>query len=116
MPDSSFAAFHCEQLAEGGPPASVNYHEFLRVPALSAGLYRLPAGSTDPQQPHREDEVYYVVRGRSRFLAGEQVVDAEPGSVLYVAKGLEHRFFDITEDLEILVLFAPAETREPADA
>ena len=34
------------------------YHEFLRVPDMSAGLYILPAGSKDPQQPHSEDEMY----------------------------------------------------------
>ena len=28
------------------------------------GLYVLPAGGTDPQRPHNEDEMYYVVRGR----------------------------------------------------
>ncbi|MEZ4674484.1 MAG: hypothetical protein R2932_09590 [Caldilineaceae bacterium] len=40
------------------------WHEFLRVPDLSMGLYVLPAGDTDPQQPHTEDEVYYVINGR----------------------------------------------------
>jgi hypothetical protein len=34
------------------------YLEILRVPALSMGVYTLPAGSQDPQQPHSEDEVY----------------------------------------------------------
>ncbi len=34
------------------------YHEFLRRPSLSAGIYELPARATDPQRPHREDEVY----------------------------------------------------------
>lgn len=36
------------------------YREFLRVPDLSAGLYALEAGATDPQLPHAEDELYYV--------------------------------------------------------
>ena len=39
------------------------YLEFLNVPDLSMGLYILPAGGTDPQRPHTEDEVYYVVSG-----------------------------------------------------
>jgi len=34
------------------------YQEFLRVPALSVGVYVLAAGATDPQKPHQEDEVY----------------------------------------------------------
>lgn len=86
------------------------YREFLRVPALSAGVYVLAAGATDPQKPHKEDELYYVVRGRGRMrVAGqEQVVKA--GSVIFVAAEVEHVFFDISEELEVLVFFAPAET------
>ena len=44
--------------------------ELLRVPDLSAGLYVIPAGGVDHQQPHTEDEVYVVVAGRSRFTSG----------------------------------------------
>ena len=90
------------------------YLEFLRVPALSAGIYVLQAGAEDRQQPHREDEIYYVIRGRGHFrvvdngAARDQVVEA--GTILYVAGHSEHRFHDITEDLVLLVLFAPAET------
>jgi mannose-6-phosphate isomerase-like protein (cupin superfamily) len=87
------------------------YQEFLRVPALSVGVYVLPAGGTDPQKPHKEDEVYYVVRGHARMRVGseEQVVKA--GSVIFVAAQVEHRFFDVREELEVLVFFAPAESR-----
>jgi quercetin dioxygenase-like cupin family protein len=86
------------------------YREFLRVPSMSAGLYVLAAGATDPQRPHREDEMYYVVRGRARFFAGDEDREIAPGSVLFVAKNVEHRFHDITEELAVLVFFAPAES------
>jgi mannose-6-phosphate isomerase-like protein (cupin superfamily) len=86
------------------------YREFLRVPSMSAGLYVLAAGFTDPQSPHREDEVYYVVRGRARFRAGDEDREIASGDVLFVAKNVEHRFHDITEELALLVFFAPAET------
>ena len=85
------------------------YREFLRVPAMSAGLYVLPAGATDPQRPHHEDEMYYVVRGRARFQAGDEDKEVSGGSVLFVAAEVEHRFHDITEELAVLVFFAPAE-------
>jgi mannose-6-phosphate isomerase-like protein (cupin superfamily) len=86
------------------------YKEFVRVPLLSVGVYVLSAGGTDPQKPHREDEVYYVVRGRARMRIGseEQVVKA--GSVIFVPGAADHRFFDISEELEVLVFFAPAES------
>lgn len=88
------------------------YLEFLRAPALSAGVYVLAAGEADPQKPHNEDEVCYVVRGRGRMRVGseEQVVKA--GSVIFVAAKVGHCFFDISEDLEVLVFFAPAESPE----
>lgn len=86
------------------------YGEFLRVAALSAGLYVLPAGSTDSQRPHHEDEMYYVVRGKARFRAGDEDQEISAGSVLFVAAGVDHRFYDITEELAVLVFFAPAES------
>jgi mannose-6-phosphate isomerase-like protein (cupin superfamily) len=86
------------------------YKEFLRVPSMSAGLYVLAAGAADPQSPHREDEMYYVVRGRARFRAGDEDREISPGDVLFVAKEVDHRFHDVTEELAVLVFFAPAET------
>ena len=86
------------------------YREFLRVPAMSAGLYVLPAGGADPQRPHHEDEMYYVVRGHGRFKAGDEDREVHSGSVIYIAAEVEHRFYEIREELAVLVFFAPAET------
>jgi quercetin dioxygenase-like cupin family protein len=86
------------------------YLEFLRVPAMSAGVYVLPAGGSDPQSPHKEDEMYYVVRGRARMRAGGEDHAVGEGSVIFVAAGVEHRFYDIAEELAVLVFFAPAES------
>jgi mannose-6-phosphate isomerase-like protein (cupin superfamily) len=86
------------------------YREFLRVPSMSAGLYVLPQGATDLQRPHHEDEMYYVVRGRARFRAGDEDREISTGSVLFVAAEVEHRFYDIAEELSVLVFFAPAES------
>ena len=95
-----------EQLAE----SDKLYREFLRMPAMSAGLYVLAAGATDRQKPHREDEVYYVLRGRARFKAGTEDREVSAGSVIFVAAKVGHRFYDITEELALLVVFSPAET------
>lgn len=86
------------------------YLEFLRVPSMSAGVYTLAAGSTDPQKPHKEDEMYYVVRGRARMQVGSADQDIAAGSVIFVSAKMEHRFHDITEELTVLVFFAPAES------
>ncbi len=85
------------------------YHEFLRVSAMSVGLYQLAAGTTDPQKPHTEDELYYVVQGRAHLRVGDEDTPVEAGSLVFVAANVEHRFHTITEDLTVLVFFAPAE-------
>jgi mannose-6-phosphate isomerase-like protein (cupin superfamily) len=77
---------------------------------MSAGLYVLPAGGADHQKPHREDEIYYVIRGRALFKAGSEDREVSAGSVIFVAAQVGHRFYDITEELTMLVFFAPAET------
>jgi quercetin dioxygenase-like cupin family protein len=86
------------------------YREFLRVPTMSAGLYVLAAGATDAQQPHHEDEMYYVLRGKARFKAEDEDREVSAGNVLFVAAEVRHRFYDITEELAVLVFFAPAES------
>jgi quercetin dioxygenase-like cupin family protein len=95
-----------EQRAKSGK----SYREFLRVAAMSAGLYVLPAGAADPQKPHHEDEIYYVVRGRGRFRTGTEDREVSAGSVIFVAAEVEHSFYAIEEELAVLVVFAPAES------
>jgi mannose-6-phosphate isomerase-like protein (cupin superfamily) len=85
------------------------YHEFLRRPDLSAGLYVLDAGAVDPQGPHTEDEIYVVMAGRARITVGDDVHDVSAGSVVFVGAGVPHRFHDIAERLEVVVVFGPAE-------
>jgi mannose-6-phosphate isomerase-like protein (cupin superfamily) len=85
------------------------YLEFLTVPDLSVGLYVLAPGEPDLQQPHTEDEVYYVVSGSGRITVGDEVRDVRPGSIVFVAATVPHRFHDITEELNLLVAFGPAE-------
>jgi mannose-6-phosphate isomerase-like protein (cupin superfamily) len=85
------------------------YHEFLQVPSMSAGVYQLAAGGRDPQQPHTEDELYYIVQGRAQIQVADEHKAVEAGSLIFVAANVEHRFHSITEDLTVLVFFAPAE-------
>jgi mannose-6-phosphate isomerase-like protein (cupin superfamily) len=86
-------------------------HEFLRVPALSLTVYELPAGADDPQLPHAEDEVYYLVSGRAEFEVGGERRPVAAGDVVFVAAEVPHRFVEIEDDLTLLVVFAPAKSR-----
>jgi mannose-6-phosphate isomerase-like protein (cupin superfamily) len=83
--------------------------EFLRFPSLSTGIYQLAVGQEDRQQPHTEDEVYYVISGRASFLANNEIRPVQTGTIIFVEKLVPHRFINITQDLTVLVFFAPAE-------
>lgn len=89
--------------------AGSRYHEFLTVPDLSAGLYVLDAGAIDGQSPHTEDELYYVIEGRAQVRVGDDDRAIEPGSLVFVAAHVDHKFHDIEERLVLLVAFGPAE-------
>ena len=86
------------------------YLEFLRRDSLSCGLYVLEPGADDPQTPHQEDEVYVVLAGRARLTLAGRDQPVGPGSVVFVARTVPHRFAEVTERLSVLVLFAPAES------
>ena len=85
------------------------YREHLRVPDLSVGTYCIPVGGKDGQQPHTEDEIYVVLRGHARLVAGSGEATVGPGSVIYVPAYESHEFTEVSEDLSVLVVFAPAE-------
>jgi mannose-6-phosphate isomerase-like protein (cupin superfamily) len=89
--------------------SDTHWVEHLRSDALSVGTYSIRGGGVDDQEPHTEDEVYVVVEGQGHFEAGGERVPVGPGSTLFVPAGEPHRFADITEDLTVVVVFAPPE-------
>ena len=102
-------AFTLAELAAARAGTGRSYHEFLRRPALSAGLYVLAPGDPTDQEPHTEDEVYVVLAGQAAIEVAGERRDVAAGSVVYVERAVEHRFVDVVEELQVLVLFTPAE-------
>jgi mannose-6-phosphate isomerase-like protein (cupin superfamily) len=101
-------AHELDDLLEQRAATGSAYLEFQRTPDLSVGLYVLPTGGVDRQQPHTENEVYWIVSGRANIRVGAEDRPVAAGSVVLVAAGVEHRFHSI-EELVTLVAFGPAE-------
>ncbi len=87
---------------------AVQYLEFLNVSSMNCGVYFLPAGSKDMQSYHDDDELYFVLEGRARMRLNGEEHPVGPGSVLYVGASTGHQFFEIDEDMTLLVVFASA--------
>ena len=108
-------AFELGPLVDECEKRDDHYLEFIRKPSMSVGLYMLAAGAVDGQSPHSEDEIYYVISGRGFIRVGDENQAVQAGSTVFVEAQVEHRFHSITEDMTILVAFAPAEyTNAPA--
>ncbi|MEU3947321.1 cupin domain-containing protein [Streptomyces sp. NPDC029526] len=103
-------AFRLDELEAERAANDGAYLQFLRERNMSVGLYALDAGVQDPQQPHRQDEVYFVVSGRASITVGTETTQVARGSVVYVPAGVPHKFHHISEDLRVLVVFSPPES------
>jgi mannose-6-phosphate isomerase-like protein (cupin superfamily) len=103
-------AFEYRDVLDSQQQSGDRYLQFLNAGSMSLGLYVLPAGATDLQTPHAEDEIYYVVSGRGAITVAGERRRVEPGSIVFVAKEVDHRFVDIEEELKLLVFFAPQHT------
>ena len=115
LASAAMDAFEIADLLEAQGKGGRLYHEFVRTHDLSVGLYVLPAGGTDPQGPHTEDEIYHVVAGRARITVGDEDRPVSAGSVVFVGADVAHRFHDIEEELVVLVVFGPAEYTHRVD-
>ena len=104
------AAYKISELMQRQAESERPYLPFINEKTLSTGLYVLPAGAEDTQQPHDQDEVYHVLAGRAKLIAGNDEYLVSEGSVLSVKAHVEHRFVEITEDLTVLVFFSAAAT------
>jgi mannose-6-phosphate isomerase-like protein (cupin superfamily) len=64
-----------------------------------------PPARPNLQQPHTQDEIYVVVRGRGVLFHDGKRDAFESGDLLFVAAGAEHHFEDFTDDLAVWVVF-----------
>jgi mannose-6-phosphate isomerase-like protein (cupin superfamily) len=106
-------AYALADLAGSASASGRSYLEFIREESMSVGLYLLPPGAVDRQRPHTEDEVYVVLSGTALFTAGDQTRPIQRGDTLFVAARKPHRFHDITDELRLIVVFAPPEGSGP---
>lgn len=107
---------HLPDIIPKGPVTKRAFLEFTRSNDMSVGLYLVPKEGEDHQSPHAEDEVYYVVRGKARFISGNGAKPVGAGDVIFVAAKEPHKFVDIVEELVLLVVFAPAYKSREQDA
>ena len=86
--------------------SNVPYFNLLDVDSMHSGIYSLPAGGIDRQQPHTQDDVYFVKSGEGQIRILHHDYHVEPGSIVFVPAFAPHRFHSITKDLKTLVFLS----------
>lgn len=70
----------------------------------------VPPGGGPPTHVHtREEEAFFVLRGRLTFRLDDRLAEVGPGTFLNVPRGTRHRFFNGSDDeAEMIFWFTPA--------
>ncbi len=78
----------------------------LGITAFGANVIVMPAGMEGFLHYHeRQDELYFVHRGRARFEVGDEVREVGPGGLVHVEAATHRRFSNVgDEDLVVLAI------------
>ncbi|NIW24141.1 MAG: cupin domain-containing protein [Gammaproteobacteria bacterium] len=79
------------------------YEKIFRHGSLHVEIYR--PEREDPQTKHSLDELYVVISGNGFFVRGDERQPFEPGEVIFVPAGMDHRFEEFSDDFATWVFF-----------
>jgi len=104
--DPDWLAFDLQDVRAARKKNENVWDAFLEVATLRFGLYMLPkALAGDQTLRHQVDEVNLVIAGSGKFSIGDDEIDVKPGSIVWVKAGTGHSFHDLSDDLDVLILF-----------
>jgi quercetin dioxygenase-like cupin family protein len=91
-----------------------NLFEWKTTGAESAGALTVAEATTQPggEPPlhvhANEDEAYLVLNGRATFAVGEERIEAEPGTWVFLPRGVPHGFAVHTKVARFLLVITPS--------
>jgi mannose-6-phosphate isomerase-like protein (cupin superfamily) len=93
-----------------GGPAAIKARTETTNGSLACLEVTVGPGEGPPAHVHRrEDEAWFLLDGRFRFLADNELFEADPGSFVFVPRGTRHCFQNLEDrPSRILVLFTPS--------
>ena len=90
--------------------SSSYFYTFLNKNTLSVGILVLQPGEKDTQEPHDNDEVYYVIEGDGFLKIKNKNYEVSKDKIFFVKKNVEHYFHANKKELKILYFFGGYES------
>ena len=81
------------------------FHTFINKDSLAAGILILKPGEGDTQEPHENDEVYFVLSGNGYLKIKNKNYKVSKDKLFFVAKGVPHFFHSNTNESQSFVFF-----------
>lgn len=107
------SAFEADTLSVANASQDGFSMAFLDNNTMMSLIYDIPAGADAPQTPHGLDELYVVLKGRSKFMVKGKEYPVKSGTILFVKAGDEHYFKDVEEDLQVVIIFSKGDAKQP---
>jgi mannose-6-phosphate isomerase-like protein (cupin superfamily) len=82
------------------------FYGFLSKRSMDAGILRLMPREKDPQGPHANDELYYVIKGSGFIRMEDKDIPVKAGSIIFVPAEKKHHFHGNKDELQVLYVFA----------
>ena len=103
---SGFRHYSANQVTASKTPNSNSWNPFLQQANVLFGLYSLPLTfGGDQSLTHTWEELNIITEGASRFSIGDQSIDIERGSIVFVDKGVGHFFDQLSSSIDIMILW-----------
>ena len=97
--------FNINEYIEKIKHSDIYFHTFINKENLAAGVLVLQPGERDTQEPHKSDELYFILKGDG-FLKIKGIDHSVSESKMYfVGKNTEHFFHGNSKELIVLYFF-----------
>jgi len=90
--------------------SSSYFYTFINRDSLAAGVLVLKPGEEDTQEPHENDEVYYIISGDGFLKINDKDYKISKDKLFFVAKDVKHYFYGNTKELKVLYFFGGLDT------
>ena len=85
--------------------SSSYFSTFIDKDSLAAGVMLLSPGEKDTQEPHENDEVYFIISGNGFLKINDKDHKVSKNKLFFVGKNVKHFFHGNSEDLQVLYFF-----------